>query len=114
MKRPKYGNRKVVRDGITFDSAKEARRWSELLLLEKAGAIQNLQRQVKYQLIPSQKIGGKVAERAVGYVADFVYEQDGEVIVEDVKGYRGGGAYQIFTLKRKMMLWFHGVRIKEV
>lgn len=112
--RSKYGNRKVVRDGITFDSAKEARRWSELLLLEKAGAIQNLQRQVKYQLIPSQRIGGKVAERAVFYVADFVYDRDGETIVEDVKGYRGGGAYQIFVLKRKMMLWFHGVRIKEV
>ena len=110
MKRPKYGNRKVVRDGITFDSAKEARRWSELLLLEKAGAIQNLQRQVKYQLIPSQKIAGKVVERACSYVADFVYVQDGETIVEDTKGVKTPE----YIIKRKLMLWIHSIRIREV
>ena len=113
-KQPKYRNKKVVRDGLEFDSVKEWKRWTELLSLEKAGAIQNLQRQVKYQLIPSQRIDGKVAERAVTYVADYVYEKDGEVIVEDVKGYRGGGAYKIFTLKRKLMLWVHHIRIIEV
>jgi hypothetical protein len=110
MKRPKYGNRKVVRDGITFDSAKEARRWSELLLLEKAGAIQNLQRQVKYQLIPSQKIAGKVVERACSYVADFVYVRGGETIVEDTKGVKTPE----YIIKRKLMLWVHGIRINEV
>ena len=110
MKRPKYGNRKVVRDGITFDSAKEARRWSELLLLEKAGAIQNLQRQVKYQLIPSQKIAGKVVERACSYVADFVYDQGGETVVEDTKGVKTPE----YIIKRKLMLWVHGIRINEV
>lgn len=114
MKAPKYRNKKVVRDGLEFDSVKEWKRWTELLSLEREGAIQNLQRQVKYQLIPSQKVNGKVAERAVTYVADFVFEQDGEVVVEDVKGYRGGGAYQIFTIKRKLMLWIHHIRIREI
>ena len=110
MKRPKYGNRKIVRDGITFDSAKEARRWSELLLLERAGAIQNLQRQVKYELIPSQRIAGKVVERACNYIADFVYEEDGKTTVEDTKGFRTPE----YIIKRKLMLWRHGIRIKEV
>jgi hypothetical protein len=110
ISRSKYGNRKVNRDGVTFDSAKEARRWSELLILEQAGAIQNLQRQVRYELLPSQRIGGKVAERAVHYVADFVYEQDGAVVVEDTKGFRTAD----YIIKRKLMLWRHGIKIREV
>lgn len=108
--RSKYGNRKTQRDGVTFDSRKEARRWSELLLLEKAGAIQNLQRQVRYELLPSQRIDGKVVERAVHYVADFVYEQDGAIVVEDTKGFRTPD----YIIKRKLMLWRHGIRISEV
>lgn len=109
-KKPKYGNRKVVRDGITFDSAKEARRWSELLLLQRAGAIQNLQRQVKYELIPSQRVAGKVVERACTYIADFVYEENGQTAVEDTKGFKTPE----YIIKRKLMLWRHGIRIKEV
>ena len=109
-KKPKYGNRKVVRDGITFDSAKEARRWSELLLLERAGAIQNLQRQVKFELIPSQRIAGKVVERACTYIADFVYEEHGQTVVEDTKGFKTPE----YIIKRKLMLWRHGIRIREV
>lgn len=108
--RSKYGNRKTQRDGVTFDSRKEARRWSELLLLEKAGAIQSLQRQVRYELLPSQRIDGKVVERAVHYVADFVYEQDGAIVVEDTKGFRTPD----YIIKRKLMLWRHGIRISEV
>lgn len=81
-----------------------------MLLLEKAGAIQNLQRQVKYQLIPSQKIAGKVVERACGYVADFVYDQGGETVVEDTKGVKTPE----YIIKRKLMLWVHGIRINEV
>lgn len=108
--RSKYGNRKTQRDGVTFDSKKEARRWSELLLLEKAGAIQNLQRQVRYELLPSQRIDGKVVERAVHYVADFVYEQDGAIVVEDTKGFRTAD----YIIKRKIMLWRYGIRISEV
>ena len=106
----KYGNRKTERNGVKFDSRKEARRWSELLILEQAGAIQNLQRQVKYELLPAQRIGGKVAERAVHYVADFVYEQDGAVVVEDTKGFRTAD----YIIKRKLMLWRHGIKIREV
>lgn len=112
MIRSKYGNRKVERDGVKFDSRKEARRWSELSLLENAGAIQNLQRQVRFELLPSQRIDGKVVERAVHYVADFVYEQDGERIVEDTKS--PATRTPVYIVKRKLMLWMHGIRIKEV
>lgn len=69
----KYHNRKVTRDGETFDSVKEYRRFCELRLLERAGAVTDLRRQVKFELIPAQRIDGKVVERACSYVADFVY-----------------------------------------
>ena len=114
MAKSKYHSRKITVDGIEFDSKKEAKRYSELLLLERAGAIQGLQRQVKYELIPSQRQDGRVVERACQYVADFVYEENGKTVVEDVKGYRDGGAYRVFTIKRKLMLYIHGIRIKEV
>lgn len=106
----KYRAKKTVVDGITFDSKKEAERWCELKLMEKAGMISDLQRQVTFQLIPTIKIKGKVAERSCSYKADFVYEQDGAQVVEDVKGMRTD-AYRI---KRKLMLWVHGIVIKEV
>lgn len=110
QKGSKYGNKKVAINGIEFDSKREARRWLELDAMAKAGQIQNLQRQVKYLLIPSQRIDGKVVEREVSYVADFVYEQNGETIVEDSKGHRT----KDYILKRKMMLYLHGIRIREV
>ena len=119
----KYGNRKIEVGGISFDSKKEARHYTELLLLEKAGKIKDLQRQVKFQLIPAQRepdtIGpkgghkpGKLIEREVSYVADFVYTdlQTGQRVVVDTKGFRT----KEYTIKRKMMLYFHGIRIKEV
>jgi len=119
----KYGNRKIEVDGISFDSKKEARHYTELLLLQKAGKIKDLQRQVKFQLIPAQRepetIGpkggvkpGKLIEREVAYIADFVYvdTRTGETVVEDTKGFRT----KEYTLKRKMMLYFHGIRIREV
>ena len=105
----KYHNRKVTRDGETFDSAKEYRRFCELRLLERAGAVTDLRRQVKFELIPAQRIDGKVVERACGYVADFVYMENGLQVVEDTKGMRT----QEYRLKRKLMLWVHGIRIKE-
>lgn len=111
----KYRNRKVVVDGIVFDSRKEGQRWKELKVLESSGEIEKLERQVKFQLLPRQTgSDGKVLERKVEYVADFVYIRDGKVIVEDVKGYRGGGAYEVFKLKKKMMLYFFGIRVKEI
>lgn len=117
----KYYSKKVTRNGITFDSIKEARRHQELLLLERAGAITDLQRQVEFVLIPAQrepdrvgvrggKIKGKTIEQKCSYVADFVYNENGKQVVEDVKGFRT----KEYILKRKMMLYFHGIKIREV
>lgn len=115
-RKTKYQNRKVEADGITFDSIKEARRYSELRLLEKAGVISDLQLQSKFVLIPTQRIDDKVVERECSYKADFVYLENGELVVEDVKGYRdpASAAYAKFVIKRKLMLYVHGIRIKEV
>ena len=106
----KYNSRKITRDGITFDSVKEYRRWCELSLLERAGTIQNLQRQVKFELIPSQRIDGKVIERPCTYIADFVYTENGKMVVEDTKGFRTTD----YIIKRKLLLWVHGIRIQEI
>lgn len=108
----KYNSKKTVVDGQTFDSKKEANRYQELLLLEKAGVIKNLSRQVKFVLIPSQRdeATGKVIERECSYKADFVYEEDGKTVVEDVKGFRT----KEYVIKRKLMLWRYGIRIREV
>lgn len=105
----KYHSRKVTKDGITFDSVKEYRRWMELSLLEKAGKITDLQRQVRFILIPSQRIDGKLVERECTYIADFVYYENGNRIVEDAKGFRT----EAYKIKRKLML-MKGIRIREV
>ena len=92
-------------------------RYLELKLLEKAGEISQLERQVKYDLIPKQMDEeGKMIERPTVYIADFQYRDNntGEFIVEDVKGYRRGQAYAVFSLKRKLMLWRYGIKIREV
>ena len=106
----KYKSRKVTVGGITFDSRKEYTRWVELILLLKAGRISDLKRQVKYELIPSQRIDGKVVERACSYVADFVYTENGKTVVEDTKGFKT----LEYIIKRKLMLYIHGIRIVEV
>ena len=121
----KYKNKKVTIDGKTFDSKKEANRYLNLKLLEKGGVIKNLQTQVKYVLIPAQYEGtgeyytkGKhkgeekqrLVEKECSYYADFVYEQDGETIVEDTKGMKTDK----YIIKRKLMLWVHKIKIKEV
>lgn len=108
--RSKYYAKKVTRNGITYDSKKECQRHSELLLLERAGVIQGLQTQVKYELIPSQRVNGKVVEWPCSYVADFVYQQDGKTVVEDTKGFKT----KDYIIKRKLMLWVHGIKIREV
>lgn len=103
----KYGAKKITdpATGFVFDSKAEFIRWCELRLLQRASKISDLQRQVKYELIPKQK-----GERACTYLADFVYkDSDGNTVVEDTKGVRTD-AYRI---KRKLMLWVHGIRIKE-
>lgn len=105
----KYHAKKTELDGITFDSRKEAQRYAELKLLECSGMIHNLRRQVKYELIPAQKKDGKTIERACHYIADFVYEEDGKTVVEDVKGYRT----KEYVLKRKLMLQVYGIEVRE-
>lgn len=132
MRQRKYGNRKTTIGGKEFDSKKEARRYQELQLLQWSGQIQNLQTQVKYVLIPTQREAsfevyksgpnkgrrkpGKVVEHECSYVVDFVYTQDGETVVEDVKGYRdpSSAAYAKFVIKRKLMLERYGIQIQEV
>ena len=106
----KYYSKKVTINGITFDSKKEANRYSELVLLERAGKIRNLERQVKFELIPYQRIDGKIVERSCYYIADFVYQEDGKTVVEDTKGYKT----KDYIIKRKLMLFLKGIRIKEV
>lgn len=114
MKDGKYRSRKTVVDGAKFDSQKEANRYCELKILEKAGLIKGLERQKKFVLIPAHMEGKKIIERECSYVADFVYLQNGDIVVEDVKGYKGGGAYQVFTIKRKLMLEKYGIKVREV
>lgn len=122
----KYGNRKVSDDGEIFDSRKEYRRWKELQILQRAGEITNLRRQVKFVLIPAQREDsiavysrgmhkgspkpGRLIEREAAYIADFVYcDRDGNTVVEDCKGMRT----KEYVLKRKLMLHNYGIRIKE-
>ena len=126
QRQSKYGAEKTVVDGMTFDSRKEANRWCELRLLERAGEIKNLRRQVDYVLIPEKRefptIGkrgdvkeGRVIQKAVKYRADFVYEsKGGKTIVEDVKGYKGGGAYAVFAIKKKLMREVFGIEVQEI
>ena len=110
----KYGAKKITdpATGYVFDSKKEFIRWCELRLLERAGKISELKRQVKYVLIPSQRDEkGKVIEREVSYVADFQYIDHslGDVVVEDVKGYKT----EVYRLKKKLLLWTLGIKLKE-
>ena len=120
----KYRNRKVVINGKTFDSKKEGNRYIELLLLERAGKIQNLETQKEFVLIPAQyefyprygkrgdriQDGQRCLERPCVYKADFVYEENGQKVVEDTKGFKT----KDYIIKRKLMLSVHGIRIREV
>lgn len=110
VSKPKYRNRAVG----GYSSAKEARRAQELKLLAKAGKISDLREQVPFVLIPGQKRNGAV-ERPCRYVADFTYLEPGPeyrpwaTVVEDCKGYRTPE----YKIKRKLMLWVHGIVIRE-
>ena len=117
----KYKNHRIHTGCEVFDSKKEFRRYKELLLLQEEGVITDLQRQVKFVLIPAQReketvtprgrqIPGKVIERECSYIADFKYLLDGETVVEDAKGFRT----EVFKIKKKLMLYFYGIEIREV
>jgi hypothetical protein len=97
----KYGN--VHMNG--YDSKREAKRAAELQMLERMGIIRNLREQVRYLLIPKQ-----TGERSLSYVADFVYECDGLTVVEDAKGVHT----RAYIIKRKLMLFVHGIKVIEV
>ena len=118
----KYKSHKTSANGVIFDSKKEYNRYIELTLLSRSGAIKGLKRQVKFELIPAQyepdiinprgKVKkGKLIERAVSYIADFVYtDENGKTVVEDTKGFRT----KDYIIKRKLLLYMHGIRIKEI
>ena len=105
----KYHSTPTEVNGIRFDSKREANRWAELRLLERAGKIEKLKRQVKYLLIPSQYRDGKCIEREASYIADFVYVKDGHLVVEDCKGFRTPE----YKIKRKLMLQLYDIRLVE-
>lgn len=108
----KYGNRRVQWQGIQFDSIRERDRYIELSAMEQAGEISDLRRQVPYVLIPEQRDGRKIIERSVSYIADFTYRDSKKrLVVEDAKGFRKN---PVWIIKRKMMLWLYGIRVKEV
>lgn len=127
MKRAKYGNKKCQYMGIVFDSKHEMERYKELLLLQRAGEIEDLKLQERFELIPAQyemcvKIymsgphkgqtkRGKLLERPVEYVADFVYWDVKKccLVVEDTKGMKT----KEYIIKRKMMLYKYGLRVLE-
>lgn len=123
----KYNATKVTIDGITFDSRREAKRYQELKLLERAGEIRDLELQKEFELIPNQYaadttttlkngkekvVKGKLLERKCVYRADFTYAdvKSGETVVEDAKGFHT----KEYTIKRKLMLYVHGIKILEV
>lgn len=108
-KQNKYHNKKVEYDGIKFDSEKEKNRYIGLKQLERLGIIQNLQRQVKYELQPSFKLNGKTI-RSITYIADFVYIQDGVEIIEDTKGFKT----KEYLLKKKLFEYKYQKEIKEI
>lgn len=127
----KYNAQKISVDGMTFDSIREFRRYSYLAMLQEKGQIKDLRRQVPFPLLPAQyeqleevyqrgpRKGqhktGECLEKSVTYVADFVYlyrtlEGEWIQIVEDAKGFRTDD----YVIKRKLMLWVHGIRVIEV
>ena len=102
-KKSKYGNQVTEVAGKKFDSRKEARFF---LQLQQDPTVKSIRTQVKYELIPKQQ-----GERACSYVADFVVEyHDGRTVVYDVKGMKT----DVYRIKRKLMLWVHGIQIQEV
>lgn len=109
----KYGAKKTTFQGMEFDSKREAERFAQLRFMQMGRIISDLKCQVKFELIPCQRDeNGKIIERSVTYIADFVYTdlKTGQKVVEDAKGCRT----KEYIIKRKLMLHVHGIRIREV
>ena len=115
MKKPsKYNNRKVELDGFTFDSQKEARRYSELKILVRVGEISELELQKSFVLAESVKFNNEPrAKPAIRYVADFAYMENGVMIVEDVKS-KATKSLPVYRLKKHLMKSIHGIEIQEI
>jgi len=106
----KFNARKVKVDGMTFDSRREAARWRDLNLLQRAGKISDLRRQVRFLITPSFfGEDGKAILRSSSYVADFVYTENGKTVVEDCKGLKT----DVYILKKKLMYEKYGILIRE-
>lgn len=95
----KYHNKKTVAFGLVFDSKKESERYLELVILQKAGKIKNLERQKRFEIVPKTP-----GERARYYCADFVYEEAGKTVIEDVKSI-ATAKDKVFSLKWALMKW---------
>lgn len=106
----KYKAQKIKTPDGTFHSTREANRWYELKILQRAGIISDLKRQVVFELIPAQYENGKKVEEPCRYIADFTYtDETGDRVVEDTKGY----VTDVYVIKRKLMLYKYGIRIRE-
>jgi len=103
----KYNAKKVVIDGITFASGKEGKRYNELKLLVKAGVISGLELQPKYRCVVNDHL-------VCTYIADFLYYENGKEVVEDVKGYKKGSAYQHYRTKVKLVKALYNIDIVEI
>lgn len=106
--RSKYHAKKTCVDGITFDSRREADRYLVLKNMEEDGAIEDLRRQVRYELVPAFDVNGK-HYRPVYYVADFTYRENGHEVIEDVKGMKT----DVYRLKAKLVAYRYGANIRE-
>lgn len=112
--RNKYSARRRTYNGIKFASIREMRRYKELLWLERAGEISDLETQPRFELIPRQRKADGSIERAAHYTADFRYiDKQGNEVVEDVKS-KATAKLADYVLRRKLMLHVHGIEIKEV
>ena len=115
----KYRNTPVTVDGIKFASKHEAKRWSQLKLLEQAGQITGLERQVKFELRadsgPDEALNASTGPLIGCYVADFTYIENGKLVVEDAKGgKRGGTRTALYNWKKKHFEAQYGLKIREV
>lgn len=109
----KYNAKRVGVDGRKFDSRAEAEHYLLLKDRQNRGEISGLECQRKFTIVEPQTYG-RHRLQAVNYIADFVYYEKGHMIVEDVKGYKRGTAYQLFTVKKKLMLQKYGIWVREV
>lgn len=124
-KKSKYNNKKVVYQGISFDSKKEMERYIYLLDAQKKGVITDLQRQVKFELIPAvreeyiehlktkDKVKTRTLQLAITYTCDFSYKKDGELVIEDVKA-SPKMLPKEYILKKKLLFAIHRISIKEI